>query len=705
MAKAVDWDAGHSPTTGTLNAAYTALSVAAVGHETGLPGVWAVGAGAVGAVGAVIAGGSHEPRLSNGSIALRAGAWLAGGGWVSYALAQESIWSWGVVGPMLATACGFGSVAGVLSAKRRREQERAEAATAALGRVKIGNEWVDRFARVAHVDGCEILGVEQWVDKDGKPNGAGFTLEVKMPQGGSSWRTLAGVTNELAADADLPEGCGVAVYAGAGRGRAIVKVSLLNALLETQNIPHDASELDFEKPFDIGVMRDSNLVTIDIREFAAMLVGARRTGKTNQLLAIMTRLMRMPNLLVWVIDFNGGGVALQWLRMWDELGRPGRPPIDWVAADPAEAEQMALAAVRIAKARKVEYQQYMADRDTDLLPMSPEIPGILIITDEGAEVYANPKHRHVAEPMKEVLRIAGSSGVNQINCFLRATADVTGDTIVKSQSKVRIGMRMADEAEISYLLGWKSGVKPEDMPDRGYGAVSEDEASTADVFRGYRVRPSDIKWFVENTSQYRLNDGMDEISLRAAGDIYTTRWADDRAGYVFSGCPAPVVDTVGAVPAENTHAAGEDEDDVFGGRPALTPEESKANLRKAIEDNGGPTVDEQAEFERVMNEAGATDWSNMGSWPDGGPPESEEPTEQADEEVGPSDSMRAVVFGLVKSMSPEGLTIKEITDALAGSYDKADIPARQTITKWLREDDRIHKPSGYAKYAVRPEDM
>ena len=75
-----------------------------------------------------------------------------------------------------------------------------EAATAALGRVKIGNEWVDRFARVAHVDGCEILGVQQWTDKDGKQNGAGFTLEVKMPQGGSSWRTLAGVTNELAAD-------------------------------------------------------------------------------------------------------------------------------------------------------------------------------------------------------------------------------------------------------------------------------------------------------------------------------------------------------------------------------------------------------------------------------------------------------------------------------------------------------------------------
>lgn len=707
MAKAVDWDAGHSPVTGTLNAAYTALSVAAIGHETGLPGTWAVAAGAVGAVGSVVAGGSHEPRLSNGSIAMRAGAWLAGSGWVAYALAQDSIWHWSTVGPMLATACGFGSVAGVLANKRRKEQQRAEEANAALFRVKTGGEWVDRFERVARVANCEILGVENWKDTDGNETGAGFTLEVKMPQGGTNWRTLANCSNELAADADLPEGCGVEVFAGAGRARALVKVATVNALLDTKDVPHDASELDFEKPFDIGVMRDSTLATIDVREFATMLVGARRTGKTNELLAIMTRLVRMPNLLIWVIDFNGGGVALQWLRMWNELGRPGRPPIDWVAADPAEAAQMAEAAVRIAKARKIEYQQYMADRDTDLLPMSPEIPGIMIVTDEGAEVYANPKHRHVADPMKEVLRIAGASGVNQVNCFLRATADVTGDTIVKSQSKVRIGMRMSLEDEIAYLLGWKSGVKPEDMPDRGYGAVSADEASTASIFRGWRVKPSDIRWFVDNTSQYRQNEGLDEVSRRAAGEVYETRWADDRVAYVFGGAPAPVVDSVGAVPAENTLEASEGEEAPFGGRPALTPDESKANLRKAIEDSGGPTIDQQAEFERVMAEAGATDWSDPSSWPDGNVPEVEEPAGGGGEDSAgdESDSMRTVVFGLVKSMSPEGITVKEITDALEKMYGKADTPARQTVTRWLREDDRIYKPSGYAKYSVRPEDM
>ena len=53
-------------------------------------------------------------------------------------------------------------------------------------------------------------------------------------------------------------------------------------------------------------------------------------------------------------------------------------------------------------------------------------------------------------------------------------------------------MRMAVEEDIAYLFGWKCGVKPEDMPDRGYGAVSMDPAGSADIFRGYRVLPSDI---------------------------------------------------------------------------------------------------------------------------------------------------------------------------------------------------------------------
>jgi len=686
--KAVDWKGRHTPLTATVNAAGAGLAVVSVGQETGLPASWVLGGALAGAAGSAVSGLARG--LRKGTLALHASAWLFGGGWASYVLENEAAFTSGAWGFLLAGACGFGAAAGGLHVKHKREDLRVQQINAAQERVKAAHEWADRFARVANVHGCEIVAVEHWPNKE-----AGFTLEVKMPQGGSSWRTLQSNSNELAADANLPEGCGVEVFAGTSRGTAIVKVSTLNALLETVNVPHDASELDFHKPFDIGVLRDSGLACIDMREFSGMLVGDKRTGKTNELQAIITRLVRMPNLLIWVIDFNGGGVALPWLQAWDEQGRNGRPPIDWVAANDREAEQMALAAVRIAKARKIKYQRLMREANTDLLPLTADLPGILIVTDEGAEVYADPKRRHVSDPMKEVLRIAGASGINQLNCFLRATADVTGDTLIKSQSRARIGMRMAVEEDIAYLFGWKCGVRPEDMPDRGYGAVSMDPAGSADIFRGYRVLPSDINWFVENTARLRQNAGLDEVSRNEAGDVYTTRWADDRAGFIFDGRPAPVVEPAATATAP---AADEAETDLFAGRTTLSDDEVRANLHKAIEEAPEPTIDD---IDRVHAEAGGGVGTDMNEWPDGVRPEPTEP-EAEDEPTDPDEDLKAVVFGLVKAMSPEGISVGEIVSALEQSYD--DVPSRQTVTKWLREDDRIYKPTGYKKYAVRPEE-
>lgn len=699
-AKSFDWRARHTPVSGTMNAGLTALSVASVGGQTGLSPVWTLGASVVGAAGSAVAGASAEKPLAKPSILLRAGSWLAGGTWVSWALNQHDVWDWGVVGPLVGLAIGAGSMASALASKERKEIARQAEAVTALSRVKLAAEWEMRIERVCGLKGSRVLNIEKWTDAHGNETGAGFDMEIQLPEGGANWRTLASAAEQLASDADLPEGCGVEVQMGISRARAILKISLVNALLTDIPIPHDASELSFEDDFDIGVLRDSGLATINIREFSAMLAGAKRTGKTNQLLAIITRLLRMPNLRVWVIDFNGGGVALQWLRAWDDLGRPGRPPIDWVAADPREAEQMAQAAVRIAKARKIEYTRLMAEHDTDLLPMTPEIPGIVIITDEGAEVYANPKHQHVSAPMKEVLRIAGSSGVNQINCFLRATADTTGDSLIKSQSRALIGMRMSDEAEISYLLGWKCGVKPEDMPEQGYGACTMDPSGPASIFRGYRVKPSDINWFVENTATYRENEALDEVSKRAAGEAYATRWAEDRVAYIFSGAPAPKVETALAGGVEAVESAPElPWDDT-----PLSPEPDR--LRKRIEAEQAEQAERVVDpFDQVLAEAGVDpDAPDLGSAPEFVRPEPFEEGEPDEEAT--AENMRDVVFGLVKQMTPRGgIAPQEIIDAIKRIYGDEAAPRRETITRWLREDERVYKPTGFKKYAVRDEYM
>ncbi|GGQ31013.1 hypothetical protein GCM10010279_44240 [Streptomyces mutabilis] len=51
-------------------------------------------------------------------------------------------------------------------------------------------------------------------------------------------------------------------------------------------------------------------------------------------------------------------------------GKPARPGVDWLAGTFEEAMTMLEAAVRVAKQRKMDYQDVLARTNTDLLPIS-----------------------------------------------------------------------------------------------------------------------------------------------------------------------------------------------------------------------------------------------------------------------------------------------------------------------------------------------
>src|SRR5690606_34580655 len=81
------------------------------------------------------------------------------------------------------------------------------------------------------------------------------------------------------------------------------------------------------------------------------------------------------------------------LRPWLD-GQAERPAIDWVATDEAEATRMldfAVAAIQ----RKVAYADLMEQVDDDKVPSSAEIPHIIVISDETADLPAAVKQRLV----------------------------------------------------------------------------------------------------------------------------------------------------------------------------------------------------------------------------------------------------------------------------------------------------------------------
>lgn len=698
-----DWSAKHGPVSGTLNATTGLMATSAVASLNGVTSGWPLLAGGVLAVGGTIGGLAREDeeKLTRGALAFRATSWMGAGGWMSYALSYDNPLNPATVSVLAAAAAFMGLVGGRLAHLKRKKAEQDAKVADYLEKVSSARQWEHRIERVCRVSGVKVVAV----DTDDWLEGTGYTLDVELPSGGTTWQNIKAFSDNLAADAKLPEGCGVEIRPGANRGSCLINVSLVNALDGIHDVPLDVTPLDFEKHFDIGKERNSRPALINMREFSGMLVGQKGAGKTNQLRAIMTRLMRMPNLLIWIIDYNSGSLALPWMKAWDEAGRPGIPPIDWVAADDEEALLMTQIAVKIAQHRKIVYQTLMYEANTDLLPMTPEIPGILVISDEGAEFLGtqtqvgaeNAMKRKIAANYVETLRIARSVGVNELTCGLRATTDVFGDSMIKSQSRVKIGLMMENQDEIAYLMGWDAKVTPEDMPGQGYGVYADGATGIVRAFKGYRVLPQHMKAITVGTSHLRAR--MDQESARVAGEAYARRW--ERALWLEAMKLAPVaVGSGGSVPPEPVPAPEPDPiADAFDSDPR-----SEQDIKASVEKAGGEDMpgNYRDEFEEMMKREGLTNWDDPANWAGSVPaldptPASADVNESEDTEF----DFKSIVFGVVKASGEDGIKPADIHRALTRSFEGRTVPVIKTITRWLQADERVYQPS-FGHYAVRP---
>lgn len=563
----LDWSAKHNVVTGTVNTAGGLMATSMVGSLAQLPPFWAAAAAGVGAVAHSVAAATGD--TSRAGILARAAAWAGGGGWLTYSLAT-SPWSITSAASLATLSVAGGVTASVLKAAGARKDVAQRRVRLASARARAADDWETRIERVCGIKGAEIIGVEHW------ETGTGYSLDVNLPAGGQNWRDLNNAAARLAADADLPEGCGVEVTPGTTRRAAIVHVSTVNALAEEAPYPGEATPLSINNPLPLGVHRDGTEAGISLRQDTGIMVGQKGGGKTNQLQVINAGLVRCTDTLVWHIDLNGGGMSLPWIWPWHD-GQADVPAIDWVASTPDEAQRMTEAALRIAKGRKVAYRKLRRQAGDDKLPVSPQVPQIVIVIDECAEVIGeNTKHRQVANNLEELQRIARAEGVNLVFCGLRATTDVIGSTAILKQARARIGMRMQDPEELNYLFGWGCKATPEDIPYPGCGLYLQDSTGQPRPFKGYRLVGQALEDIA--IAAAGLRPALDAPSVDLAGPDYTTRWS--RAAHLF------------------TDDSGTDTDDLPAPR---TPLDQLAEAG--------------AVFKRVTSPGNGVDWSNPATWP------------------------------------------------------------------------------------------
>lgn len=538
MAARVDWRWRHGPVSGPLHAA-AALTAA---YEVGtLPPV----------------GVTPELVLSGGALAMGLTAWRAahdrrswagltyrlaavGGGTVWLAQAVTTGWTETLAWSLAGGAVTAGALARVARSRDgaaviRREEAEARAIVERVDEEEqdrlhgVAGAWVRRLERVARVKGCRVLGIEDWMwpGADGQLRKTGYTLEVLLPTTGETWQTVAQFADGLASAADLPEGCGIEVGPGVSKRRALVEVSTHDALRDDIPFLPSATPGSIDAiPF--GINRNGSPAVAPMRFESTLLTGAKRSGKTNELLAMLARILECNNTLVCVIDFNSGAVALPWLAPWAD-GTISDSPILWVADCPQEAALMCGWLVAAIEFRRKHYHAANAARDDDKIDASPQVPQILLVTDEFGAL-----DRPTKEQVWQINDRGGGAAVTTLTCSLGSTSTYI-PTELLAQVSNRVAMRVNEEKALGYLFEWQGGkgrAKPEDAPHTGYGHYRI-AAGQPRVFKGPRIVPSVVRQVAVTTSVWRPR--LDEATAGMSPDwarVFSGRW--DRSAHLVA---------------------------------------------------------------------------------------------------------------------------------------------------------------------------
>ncbi|MET9535559.1 DNA translocase FtsK [Streptomyces sp. NPDC006649] len=450
-----DWSLPSGHTTFLGYATETAISTVALAPITGLP--WQAAAVTLG--GAAAAGTVHDLRVGTtlGTLTTRAISWLTASAWASWALATAPLTSTGwATGVGLATI----GIAANASANRTESNRSERKKLLKLRRESVGilRDWEDRMARVGRIEKCVGKDVQHW------PGKVGYTVELDLPPGGTSVDDLNGYGPKFAADLRLADGCGVEVFPGVNRGTILIEVTLKDVITEDIPYPEDYSEISLTERFPFGMYRNGEFALGSLCNDCGILVGETDAGKTNTLRVVTAQLARMPDALIWAIDTTGGGVALPWITPWATEGLASAPIVDWIAHTDDEARLMLKMAAEIIAARKAGYQQLMREKKSDnKLPISAQIPGIVIITDETASLPYDIK-----EMIDKIEQEGRAMRVRMLVAALRATQDAI-TAMMKLMSKWRVGMTVSDPEELAYLFPGYIKIDPKDAPVAGSG--------------------------------------------------------------------------------------------------------------------------------------------------------------------------------------------------------------------------------------------
>jgi hypothetical protein len=426
---------------------------------------------AVAAFGARIGLRPPAERAYAGAVILAAGAWAA----LAAALGP-------LTGPFPA-ALGIGALA--LSVpwwahRRRRARVRVERALTA---------WPD-IARAVGLAGSAVMSatVDVW----------GWRARFKLARG----QTITDVITRIPA---IESGLGtfrgaVRVYPTPDDRANRFELRVLDTDPHADAIPWPGPSItSITEPAELGPFEDAVPCRVLFLRRHAVFGGSTGSGKSGGLNVLMGNLTACADVIIWAIDLKRGM----------ELG-PWTECIDRLAVTSEQATALLRDAVAIVKGRA----EYLASIGRRTWEPTPEMPALVIVIDEYAELSEEaPEAMHYTD---EIARLGRALAVTLVAATQRPTQKVMGQGAVRSQMDLRICFRVREQRDVDLVMGQgmlKAGWNAHNLNAPGKFLISAPGHDIPRRARAYLVTDDMV---AETSARHaRIPRRLDEISRDA----------------------------------------------------------------------------------------------------------------------------------------------------------------------------------------------
>lgn len=533
----------HGPVSGPINGSLTALALTVIiwaanrlGNDVPvwLPLAFAV-AGCVTAGVVTVWKEPHRPvdmygRQHSGipSLIFRCACWLGGGIWSHGVLT----WAGGNVLVMMLILIAGTAFAGMLVtvfAVVVPDAGTTVGAADEAGSVVVRSNpdpiagILEHFStKLLNLRNGETIGFKQ--DGGNWPNDSGATYLASFSVGSSKGLAhISAITTELQQAMRLPDGCMITARRSGVQGTALVDVMFYNDMESVTHYPRDYQARSGKDDISIGLRGDKTCMNVNLLQNSAVIAGIRGGGKTILLHDITASMVQCRDVVVWHVDLNAGSISVPWCRP-TAMGEINGHVIDWVAHTSEEALIMAKALLRMTLFRKAAYASATVGADEDVLPITPDLPMILVIVDEGGEAFgsdADADARAAADLFRKIQRIGRSVCVNIVLSVQRATSDYL-PAAFKKMTGIKICLPVSSDDELAYMFDWQR-LRSDDLLYKGCCYVKPSlNAGAPTMAKTYLIKPSQMAEICRFAIS--LRPPLDQPTADQGGREYRDRW-------------------------------------------------------------------------------------------------------------------------------------------------------------------------------------